>query len=101
MDLSCSSITWLIPPRYIYMGEYPHCFAACLGQVDSFRLLMSKKVDPNVTDFNGNNVLHIMVIKDKMVSTDGGSQPNEQRGFDKTRCVTGLILVFKSTTRSM
>ena len=77
MDLSCSSITWLILPRYIYMGEYPHCFAACLGQVDSFRLLMSKKVDPNVTDFNGNNVLHIMVIKDKMVSTHANPTNNE------------------------
>ena len=56
------------------MGEYPHCFAACLGQVESFRLLMSKKVDPNVTDFNGNNVLHIMVIKDKMVLGVGVAQ---------------------------
>ena len=28
---------------------------------------MSKRVDPNVTDVNGNNVLHLMVIKDKMV----------------------------------
>ena len=50
------------------MGEYPHCFAACLGQVESFRLVLSRGVDPNATDFNGNNVLHIMVIKDKIVS---------------------------------
>ena len=53
---------------YVYMGEYPHCFAACLGQVESFRLVLSRGVDPNATDFNGNNVLHIMVIKDKIVS---------------------------------
>jgi len=38
-----------------------------LGQVESFRLVLSKGVDPNATDFNGNNVLHIMVIKDKIV----------------------------------
>jgi hypothetical protein len=39
-------------------------------QVESFRLLMSKGVDPNLTDLNGNNVLHVMVIKDKMVCNE-------------------------------
>jgi len=53
------------------MGEYPHCFAACLGQVESLRLVLSKGVDPNATDLNGNNVLHLMVIKDKIVSNFG------------------------------
>lgn len=50
------------------MGEYPHCFAACLGQVESLRLILSKGVDPNTVDTNGNTVLHIMVIKNKIVS---------------------------------
>jgi len=54
---------------HAYWGEYPQSFAACLGQDDSYRMILSKGADPNNQDSNGNTVLHILVIHDKLVST--------------------------------
>ncbi|MFH4977998.1 hypothetical protein AB6A40_004707 [Gnathostoma spinigerum] len=49
----------------MYFGEYPLSFAACLNQVDCYRLLIAKKADPNLKDTNGNTVLHLTVIHEK------------------------------------
>jgi ankyrin repeat protein len=54
--------------RYVYWGEYPASFAACLGQEDCYRLILAKGHDPNAQDSNGNTVLHMLVIHDKKVS---------------------------------
>ena len=50
-----------------YYGEYPLSFAAVMGQVDCMRLLFTHGVDPNKQDSNGNTVLHMLVIHNKLV----------------------------------
>jgi ankyrin repeat protein len=55
--------------RYVYWGEYPLSFAACLGQEESYRLMLARGADPNNQDTNGNTVLHMLVIYEKIVST--------------------------------
>ncbi|GFV98698.1 transient receptor potential cation channel subfamily V member 5 [Trichonephila clavipes] len=52
---------------YVYWGEYPLPFAACLGQEECYRLLLAKGADPDLQDTNGNTVLHILVIQNKLV----------------------------------
>lgn len=52
---------------YVYWGEYPLAFAACLGQEECYRLVLAKGADPNGQDSNGNTVLHMLVIYDKAV----------------------------------
>lgn len=54
--------------RYVYWGEYPLSFAACLGQEESYRLMLARGADPNNQDTNGNTVLHMLVIYEKIVS---------------------------------
>ncbi|CAG0905468.1 unnamed protein product [Darwinula stevensoni] len=51
---------------YVYWGEYPLSFAACLGQEECYRLMLAKGADPNLQDFNGNTVLHMLVIYEKI-----------------------------------
>lgn len=51
---------------YSYFGEYPLSFAAIMDQEDCVRLLIAKKADPNKQDSNGNTVLHMLVIHDKL-----------------------------------
>ena len=50
-----------------YYGEYPLSFAAVMGQFDCVRLLLTQGVDPNKQDSNGNTVLHMLVIHNKLV----------------------------------
>lgn len=51
----------------MYFGEYPLSFAACMDQMDCYRLLIAKGADPNHKDTNGNTVLHLAVIHEKFV----------------------------------
>ncbi|XP_071540423.1 uncharacterized protein nan isoform X2 [Panulirus ornatus] len=51
---------------YVYWGEYPLSFAACLGQEECYRLILAKGASPDMQDTNGNTVTHMMVIYDKM-----------------------------------
>lgn len=53
--------------RYVYWGEYPLTFAACLGQEECYRLMLSRGADPDAQDTNGNTVLHLLVIHKKLV----------------------------------
>lgn len=53
---------------YVYWGEYPLTFAACLGQEECYRLMLSRGADPDAQDTNGNTVLHLLVIYQKLVS---------------------------------
>ncbi|XP_030754916.1 transient receptor potential cation channel subfamily V member 3 isoform X2 [Sitophilus oryzae] len=55
---------------YVYWGEYPLSFAACLGQEECFRLILAKGADPNAQDTNGNTVLHLLVIYSKLEAFD-------------------------------
>lgn len=52
---------------YAYFGEYPLSFAAILNQEECVRLLIAYGADPNKQDFNGNTVLHMLVINNNMV----------------------------------
>lgn len=53
--------------RYVYWGEYPLSFAACLGQEECYRLILARGADPDKQDTNGNTVLHMLVIYEKTV----------------------------------
>lgn len=53
---------------YVYWGEYPLSFAACLGQEECYRLILARGADPDKQDTNGNTVLHMLVIYEKLVS---------------------------------
>ncbi|XP_025425863.1 transient receptor potential cation channel subfamily V member 6 isoform X4 [Sipha flava] len=55
---------------YVYWGEYPLSFAACLGQEESYRLMLARGADPNNQDTNGNTVLHMLVIYEKIESPE-------------------------------
>lgn len=52
---------------YAYFGEYPLSFAAILNQEECARLLFAFGADPNKQDFNGNTVLHMLVINNNLV----------------------------------
>ena len=41
---------------YVYWGEYPLYFAACLGQEECYRLILSRGADCNALDTNHNTV---------------------------------------------
>lgn len=43
-------------------------FAACLGQEECYRLILARGADPDKQDTNGNTVLHMLVIYEKIVS---------------------------------
>ncbi|KAI4465730.1 transient receptor potential ion channel protein [Holotrichia oblita] len=55
---------------YVYWGEYPLSFAACLGQEECYRLMLSRGADPDAQDTNGNTVLHLLVIYQKIEAFD-------------------------------
>ncbi|GAB6027573.1 hypothetical protein CHUAL_001812 [Chamberlinius hualienensis] len=55
---------------YVYWGEYPLSFAACLGQEECYRLVLAKGADPNLQDTNGNTVLHMVTIYGKIKMFD-------------------------------
>ena len=78
--------------RYVYWGEYPLGFAACLGQEECVRLLLAKGADPNLQDTNGNTIMHMLVIHDRKVGTGWGGQLH-------FRC--GVFLFFKMTSSMM
>lgn len=55
---------------YVYWGEYPLSFAACLGQEECYRLVLARGADPDAQDTNGNTTLHMLVIYEKMETFD-------------------------------
>jgi ankyrin repeat protein len=53
----------------MYLGEYPLSYAASLDLMDCYKLLRTNKADPNLKDTNGNTVLHMTVIHERLVIT--------------------------------
>lgn len=49
-----------------YYGEYPLAFAACFANKEIYDYLIQKGADPNLQDSNGNTVLHVLVINNKL-----------------------------------
>ncbi|CAF1415395.1 unnamed protein product [Rotaria sordida] len=46
-----------------YYGETPLAFACCTNQWDTAEILLKHGADMNVTDSNGNTILHMLVIR--------------------------------------
>lgn len=50
-----------------YFGELPLAWAACCNNEAAYNLLVDRGADPNVQDSFGNMVLHMVVVRDKLV----------------------------------
>lgn len=68
---------FLVHHSYVYWGEYPLSFAACLGQEECYRLMLARGANPDNQDTNGNTVLHMLVIYEKLVSSETYSWENQ------------------------
>ena len=80
---------------YVYWGEYPLCFAACLGQDDSYRLVLSRGADPDHKDSNGNTVVHMLVIYEKVATFDMAYEMGSDIGLKNCQNLTPLTLAAK------
>lgn len=73
---------------YVYWGEYPLSFAACLGLEECYRLVLSRGANPDSQDTNGNTVLHMLVIYPKLGTFDMayelGSDPSIRNKLNLT-----------------
>lgn len=52
---------------HAYYGEYPLAFAAAFGHGEIYDFLIEHGADPNLQDSYGNTVLHLLIIRDRMV----------------------------------
>ncbi|KAK6631831.1 hypothetical protein RUM43_013897 [Polyplax serrata] len=80
---------------YVYWGEYPLSFAACLGQEESYRLMLAKGANPDNQDTNGNTVLHMLVIHNKLSMFDVAYEVGANLSLKNTKCLTPLTLAAK------
>nr|CAH0100413.1 unnamed protein product [Daphnia galeata] len=86
---------------YVYWGEYPLAFAACLGQEECYRLVLAKGADPNGQDTNGNTVLHMLVIYDKIAMFDMAHELGSLLAVRNRLGLTPLTLAAKLARRDM
>ncbi|XP_052889305.1 transient receptor potential cation channel subfamily V member 5 [Anopheles moucheti] len=80
---------------YVYWGEYPLSFAACLGQEECYRLVLARGADPDNKDFNGNTVLHMLVIYEKITTFDMGYEVGSSLSIRNNQNLTPLTLAAK------
>ncbi|XP_050307114.1 transient receptor potential cation channel subfamily V member 1 isoform X2 [Anthonomus grandis grandis] len=80
---------------YVYWGEYPLTFAACLGQEESFRLILAKGADLDAQDTNGNTVLHLLVIYSKVDAFDMAYEVGASLAIKNVQHLTPLTLAAK------
>ncbi|CAH1708146.1 unnamed protein product [Aphis gossypii] len=80
---------------YVYWGEYPLSFAACLGQEESYRLMLARGADPNNQDTNGNTVLHMLVIYEKISTFDMAYEIGAELNIRNVQNLTPLTLAAK------
>uniref|UniRef100_A0A182QKQ8 Ion transport domain-containing protein n=1 Tax=Anopheles farauti TaxID=69004 RepID=A0A182QKQ8_9DIPT len=80
---------------YVYWGEYPLTFAACLGQEECYRLVLARGADPDNKDFNGNTVLHMLVIYEKITTFDMGYEVGSSLDIRNHQNLTPLTLAAK------
>ena len=52
---------------HAYYGEYPLAFAAAFGFDEIYDFLIEHGADPNLQDSYGNTILHMLIIRDRMV----------------------------------
>ncbi|XP_034187627.1 transient receptor potential cation channel subfamily V member nanchung [Osmia lignaria lignaria] len=80
---------------YVYWGEYPLSFAACLGQEECYRLILARGADPDKQDTNGNTVLHMLVIYEKLTTFDMAYEVGASLAIRNTQHLTPLTLSAK------
>ncbi|XKL66119.1 hypothetical protein PGB90_009539 [Kerria lacca] len=80
---------------YVYWGEYPLSFAACLGQEECYRLILARGGNPNNKDTNGNTVLHMLVIYKKIASFDMAYEVGADLSIKNVQNLTPLTLAAK------
>lgn len=88
----CSQTTY---DGYVYWGEYPLSFAACLGQEECFRLVLARGADPDAQDTNGNTILHMLVIYEKIETFDMAYEIGASLGIRNVLHLTALTLAAK------
>uniref|UniRef100_A0A1I7XP25 ANK_REP_REGION domain-containing protein n=1 Tax=Heterorhabditis bacteriophora TaxID=37862 RepID=A0A1I7XP25_HETBA len=79
----------------MYFGEYPLSFAVCMNQPDMFRLLMTKKANLNAQDTNGNTVLHLCVIHEKLEMMRMALEAGARLNITNKQNLTPLTLAAK------
>ncbi|XP_034948098.1 transient receptor potential cation channel subfamily V member 5 [Chelonus insularis] len=77
---------------YVYWGEYPLSFAACLGQEECYRLMLARGADPDKQDSNGNTVLHMLVIYQKLATFDMAYEVGASLSIKNNKQLTPLTL---------
>ncbi|CAG9576063.1 unnamed protein product [Danaus chrysippus] len=80
---------------YVYWGEYPLSFAACLGQEECYRLILARGANPDKQDTNGNTVLHMLIIYDKMSTFDMAYEVGASLNIRNVQNLTPLTLAAK------
>ncbi|KZC09064.1 PREDICTED: transient receptor potential cation channel subfamily V member 5 [Dufourea novaeangliae] len=80
---------------YVYWGEYPLSFAACLGQEECYRLVLARGADPDKQDTNGNTVLHLLVIYEKLATFDMAYEVGASVSLKNAQHLTPLTLSAK------
>lgn len=80
---------------YVYWGEYPLSFAACLSQEECFRLVLARGADPDNQDTNGNTVLHMLVIYEKVGTFDMAYEMGATVSIRNVQNLTPLTLAAK------
>ncbi|XP_058980182.1 transient receptor potential cation channel subfamily V member 5-like [Musca domestica] len=80
---------------YVYWGEYPLSFAACLSQEECFRLVLARGADPDSQDTNGNTVLHMLVIYEKIDMFDVAYEVGTNIHIRNVQNLTPLTLAAK------
>ncbi|XP_011054744.1 PREDICTED: transient receptor potential cation channel subfamily V member 5 isoform X2 [Acromyrmex echinatior] len=80
---------------YVYWGEYPLSFAACLGQEECYRLILARGADPDKQDTNGNTVMHMLVIYEKLATFDMAYEVGASLGIRNVQHLTPLTLAAK------
>ncbi|XP_032513421.2 transient receptor potential cation channel subfamily V member 5 [Danaus plexippus] len=80
---------------YVYWGEYPLSFAACLGQEECYRLILARGANPDKQDTNGNTVLHMLIIYDKISTFDMAYEVGASLNIRNVQNLTPLTLAAK------
>nr|XP_031845256.1 transient receptor potential cation channel subfamily V member 5 [Nomia melanderi] len=80
---------------YVYWGEYPLSFAACLGQEECYRLVLARGANPDKQDTNGNTVLHMLVIYEKLGTFDMAYEMGASLSIKNAQHLTPLTLSAK------
>ncbi|KAG6455589.1 hypothetical protein O3G_MSEX009288 [Manduca sexta] len=86
---------------YVYWGEYPLSFAACLGQEECYRLILARGADPDKQDTNGNTVLHMLVIYEKVSTFDMAYEVGASLNIRNVQNLTPLTLAAKLARTEM